>query len=405
MLGSDDIGRVVGEVLASPARERLSMLCYRALSRQAAARGVGPIDVQTLDVVEASGFARAEADTALGNVLALLEQGPSKALDWALLAAFAIDGFAAVIAQARETERAALAQKLAAHQDHWLLSGSCRLQPFVDRLLDAATRQLFYDALAEAVLRDAQAPDATDPQARAVLAARLAVLHASSRPEAEDALRQIGRGAQDAFLRAQLYGLGISTVPGLVEAPGVMIAGHAASPPRAWHWSLLRWLSGWALLSWTLKLLAGALRIERSVEIELQREHLLVQRKTMLLGRTLRNAKEVHRLSELRSGSRSLRYPLLPLAIGVLSFCAGVLVGGLLLLDVVRAEQWQVLPTAAAFLFGGVALDLVLDVLAHGRRGRVRLWLRFDSGHSIAVAGLELAAVDGFLRALASRID
>lgn len=404
MLGSEDIGRVVGEVLASPARERLSALCYRALSRQAAARALGPIDSHTLDAAEASGLTRSDADTALGNVLGLLEQGPSKPLEWALLGAFAVDGFAVLVAQATDGERPALAQKLVAHQDHWLLSGSYRPQPFFDRLLDAATRQLVYDAVAEAVLRDAQAPDATDPQARAVLAARLAVLHASSRPEAEDALRQIGRGAQDGFLRAQLVGLGISTVPGL-EAPGVMLAGRAASPPRTWHFSLLRWLSGWALLSWILKLLAGALRIERTVEVELQREHLLVQRKTMLLGRTLRNAKEVHRLSELRSGSRSLRYPLLPLAVGVFAFCAGVLGGGLLVVDVVRAGQWQLVPTAAAILFGGVALDLALDLVAHGRRGQVRLWLRFDSGHSIAVAGLELGAVDAFLRALASRID
>src|SRR5688572_5767055 len=78
MLGSEDIGRVVGEVLASPARERLSALCYRALSRQAAARAVGPIDAETLDVAEASGLTKADADTALGNVLGLLEQGPSK---------------------------------------------------------------------------------------------------------------------------------------------------------------------------------------------------------------------------------------------------------------------------------------------------------------------------------------
>lgn len=403
MLGSDETGQVVGEVLASPVRERLSALCYHALSRQAALRALGPVDSQVLDAAEASGLSSAQASTAFGNVFDLLTRGPSRPVEAALVGAFAVDGFGLLVAQAREPERGALAHKLVGQLDHWLLAGSYPLHAFVDRLLDAPTRQLLYDALAQAVLRDAQAPDASEPRARALVAARLAVLQASNRPEAEDALRQIGRGAQEPFLRTQLVGLGVSTVSGL-DAPGAVLAGRASAPPRGWARSLARWLSGWALVVWGLRLLAGALRIERAVEVELQREHLLVKRTTTLLGRTLRNVKEVYRLSELSSGSRSLRYPLLPLAVGVLSFCVGVLGGGLLAFDVVRASQWQLLPTAAAVLLGGVALDLVLDVLAHGRRGQVRLWLRFDSGRSVAVEGLELGAVDAFLRTLASRI-
>ena len=89
--------------------------------------------------------------------------------------------------------------------------------------------------------------------------------------------------------------------------------------------------------------------------------------------------------------------------IGAASLTFGLLLGGLLIFDGVRSGELVLALIGAALAFGGAALDLALDVLVPGARGRVRLELAAHRGKVVTLADVPVEASDRFLDAIRAR--
>lgn len=178
------------------------------------------------------------------------------------------------------------------------------------------------------------------------------------------------------------------------------LSGREGRIPRSGLGALLRWASGWALLSWTGRLLLRALGWRREVRIELSNEILSIRRTTLFRGRVIREAEERRSVRTVLAASRQVRYPALHLAVGAFSLAVGVLVGGLFAWDALRFGD-RTLLFVASLIFAGAGLDLLLDILVPGRAGRVCLDIRVEQGRGLRLVGVPLGDADRFLNEIA----
>lgn len=420
---ASDVERALEIVKSHAHGSELAALVYDLVSRQAEGR--------VLFTGERFVAARAEehkvdakmAETPLANVLSVLESGPTRRSDWALLSALHVRGFSEAFAQKPDEEKSELVARFVQHAD-WLESAtSHRPLTFARELLPEELASQTWARVGAAVLEDDASPTPARRGRNALRLAALAAVVQGRHPgaaRAREALETVQRAATDVWsrtlARVALTGEEIAAeprpiTPSAAAIPAadeplvpIRIAGVVARAPTIKWWAPLRWLSGFAVVRWIVAGFATLLGVRRHVFVELQGEALSVRIATRWLGRTVRSSDVVHGLSHVAAVRRVSRYASLHLLVGVTLFAAGLLLGGWLLGDGFRSHDKTLLLLGAGLLLGGAALDLVLSVIVPAAARRVRIELDFGEHGRLDVAGVPAADADRLMHSLLEHV-
>lgn len=338
----------------------------------------------------------------------------------------------------------ALCRKFVEHLDWLTLATPYQLQPLVPLILTGTAIRHLAAALRHAVVQEQGLSGEGDAGARARVAVRVALLarlptHARcgdvlraalddpftralvdiSFPGAADTTAVPTPSAPPAALAVgadeasehETPGAGGGTVgsddapggrgsaPGLPEDRVDAAYGRAPAGPIG---GALRWLSGWALLSWLVSGALALLGVRRQGSFSLEPAGVRVLAETRAAGRVWSELDEVIRLDELRFGRRHVRYPGLRRLLGLLGFCLGAVVGAFMLFDGLAVMERGLMLAGACVVGAGAALDLVIDVALAGHRGQVALELA-GRGRRYCLRNVPLGEADAFMDALASR--
>ncbi|HEX7479720.1 MAG TPA: hypothetical protein VF331_18095 [Polyangiales bacterium] len=400
---AEDLERAASCAAAHPHAAALGAFAHDVLTTQAEGRSLFAGQKFMSQRATEHGVGRDAAATDLGNLLAILERGPNGRSELALVAAFAVHGFGCAWEAAGEPARQDLARKLVNYND-WLQSATAyRLMPAVDRLLSAQAQAAVYDAIAAAVLREDSTDPAQDVAVRARNSARLVALAATGCPAAAALLARIRKQAKDVVTRATAAALLGEALPEPDRQRLRLFGSVATVQRRPWH-SVLRWVSGWALLHFGYRVLCFFLRLQRDIELELDGSALRVHGRTTLLGRTVRHWNALYSVERVTGALRRARFALLRTIVGALALCSGVLLGGHLAFEGVRGGASLLLPLSALITALGCGLDLALYVLGDALHERVQLQVDLAEARSIRLSGVALADADRFLAALAERV-
>jgi hypothetical protein len=388
---------------------RLSDLTYDVMCRQAEGRSLFTGERFVAGRAEAHEVTRDQAATPYGNLLTILENGPDSNMKWALLAALFVQGFAQALQAAEEGASDALLARFIGHCDWLELCSPFRIQPLFGRVLPEAQAASLMRAIADAVLRDDSADN--DAETRGQNAARICALAADKREAGREQLVRIAAEAKDpcsgalasAFAAPQAGGR--DSVSSERPQEALSLTGRLGRFPSTPGLSLVRWLTGWALVAWFARLLSTVLGLRRRARVSLVGQALRVEREVVLMGKTVRAHDEVYSLGQLRLARRSRRFPFVHLLAGVVSFAFGIIVGGMFLFDALRVGELPLLGIAGAILLGGAGLDLLLEVVVPGGKGRIALDLDLGKGSRTRLTGVAQAQADPFLGALAAAIE
>lgn len=420
----DELERAASALGSLPAVDRLAALGFDVLSRQAEGKSLYAGKKFAAGRAQAHGVKRNEADTPLGNVVAIVERGADGATQQALLAALFVRGFGDAV-QKKPEERAALLSRFVEHCEWLELHAGQRVWPLLPPLLPQALVDEVHTALGTAALalevgagaapalrggasgaRNSAAGPSLDPRSRARSAGRIALLSEANSDAARAALRRIASEHGDDFVRG-LAALALGGARESSPAPiaGCSVRGLSGARRRSAPLALLAWVSGVALAQWLGQALAFAIGYRREVELSLRGDALRVRTRTQLLRRTIADEERVHPIEELRTAQRTARYPVLYAAVGTVCFALGVLLGGALGFDALRAGEPALLRWAALWLLVGSALDLALNVLVPASQSKVALDLDLGKGARAFVSAVPLADADRFIEALWQRLE
>jgi hypothetical protein len=390
-----DLDRAASVARTLEHADALGALCLDVLGRQAEGRSLYAGAKFIKGRAKEHGVTRGEAETPLGNLLEMLERGPQSNLERALVAALFLRGFGSEV-RARPEQRKALCEKLAVHCDWLELHSPYRVLPLVEPMLDPDVADDVLRALGALVLGD-DAPG-NEAAARARNAGRISVLSQSSSSAARAALERIAAEAQDNWSAAlAMLALG---KPSVRPPHACEVHGRAGVFPRGPLRSFARWASGYALLSWAFRVVTSAVGYRSEIDLVLRGSAITARQSITLLGRVVRSSEQVHAVAIVRSAGRAARYPSLPLVLGAFCFALGIVLGGLFALDAARVGDSVLWFAAAAFMLTGSGLDLLLEVVLPGSRGRVVLDLDFGPPHGVRLTGVPLAEADHFLNEL-----
>lgn len=399
---SDELRRALSDVRAHPERGALCAFALEALASQAEGRSLLALGKLADKRAEQHGVTRDNAQTDLGNVLTIVEQSPQNSSEFALIGAYAVAGLNTLLGT---LDNAARGERLDRFIEHtaWLeLATAYRVSVLAEELFSAEHLALFHERIALAVLKtdDGRDDDATR-RARASL--RIGALSVARAESAKEALIAISSGARDPFLRG-LADLGRGELPTSAPPMDPRIAGRTSAYPRGPFITVLRIVSGWALLRWILRVLGWTLGVRRPMWIEVDASVLTVQRRITFLGKTLRERREVVRVSEVLGARRYARFQSLHLVTGMTSLGIGVITGAVVAADALRVNDQRLLTIAAAIVSIGAGLDLLFEVIVPGRARAVTIDVMLRDRNAVRISGISLVEADAWLRALGTRL-
>ncbi len=405
-LQPDELARAIACVRAHERAAPLGAFAYDAIAAQAEGHALFAGQKFMAQRAAAHGIDVAGAVTELGNLLQVLERGPSEPSELALVSAFAAQGasVALLAADGGNGDRERLARKLVSELE-WLETATrYRVWICLHALLQPDARSAVDSALEHALTSEDRADIAKLPDAAAVRArsaARLSMLATGDAPSSRAALERLRAVLREPALRASCAALLGEALP--PTAAPLRLTGRTASITRKPFLAALRWLTGFALLHAALRAIGFLLRFERELEVQLDGSALRTQRRTLLFGRTIRKSDAVFPLMRIRGVRRYGRYALLRTVIGMLSLSFGVLIGGYFGFDAARGGASALLSASAVLCALGTGLDLAFDVLGSSVRGDVRLQIDLDGVRTLALSGVPSADADRFLDRLGER--
>ena len=397
---AEDVRRAAEQAREHPQRPALSALAFELLSRQAEGRTLFAGKEHVDALAESHGVDRDNAVVGDENLLGILERGPARKSERALVAAFAVAGLGHALAEAPDDQRAGIRDRFVRHADWLEVSTPHVVYAFVDLLLGDPEKRAVWEGVAERVLADARAPAAPRHDARARNAARLSALAASESAAAREALTRVAREAEDLVVRRLASELGGEAGEGSASA---LVSGFPAPPSRSTGRAIVRLVSGWAALTWLTRLVGRLVGVRREAEIALIPGGLVVRSRLWVLGKKTREREERFTMAALAGVAREVRYPMLHLIVGMIALSAGVLLGGLLAFDAIVTGETVLLLLAAVLVFVGGGLDLALDVLVPAQSGRVSVDLSLLPGRRLRVTRVPAASADAFLKAVERR--
>ena len=390
-----DLDRAASVARTLEHAEALAALCLDVLGRQAEGRSLYAGAKFIKGRAKEHGVTRDEAETPLGNLLEMLERGPQSNLERALIAALFLRGFAASVRARPERAHGVVREaRRALRLARAALAVSRVAAGRADARARRGRRRVHRARRARARRRRArQRSGGARAQCRAYLGA-VAVEHSvgarRARTHRGPSPGQLERRAGDARARQA------------ERAPAARVRG--ARPRRrvpARTAALVRAL-GERLRAAVLGVSRGHHRARLSprdrARAARQRDpgaaldHAArargAQQRAGARGRARAQRRPCHALSELAARGRRVLFAL------------GIVLGGLFALDAARVGDRVLWFAAAAFVLTGSGLDLVLEVVVPGSRGRVVLDVDFGAPHGVRLTGVPLAEADHFLNEL-----
>ncbi|MBM4319260.1 MAG: hypothetical protein FJ125_04690 [Deltaproteobacteria bacterium] len=189
---------------------------------------------------------------------------------------------------------------------------------------------------------------------------------------------------------------------GVGHVDPLVLEGEVLRPPRRPLVALLQALSGWSLLAgaagWVGRLLLGA---RHAYRIELSGDRLRVERRRMLLRRTVRQQEDTVLPGGLLGWGVEHRRSTFLLLLGVLAFSLGAMVGLFVLCDSLRAG-FPLFGLIGLLIIGvGVTLDLASLSLFELGPERSIVWLALPGQSPLRLA----AVAPDQARTLIARLD
>jgi hypothetical protein len=348
------------------------------------------------EIAERAGVKPEDAETRFGNVLRALERGGAEAAGSAtraLLSTLLARGIALSPPDGPEAE-ARVAEKvlwLSTHTSVDALSA-------IDAALGDGAAGL-WTAVADLVRKVDEGTAPLVGRAGALIGA--AALRESTSGAAREAAQALAGEVRDPIVRSLLGGSGAGAASDPGDAGASLLTGEVAAPPRNPALLVLLGVTG-VLAAVYLARLVGrvALGYRRPAELRVTPKGVTLRARTELLGRTLRDQRTVIPVEQLQRASREVRYPRLPLYVGLFALAAGSYLGVKLAVDGARAGSPELLGIGALLLAAGVGLDFLLESAESGLRGRCRVVLVPRRGPALALGGVDKAAADTALGAL-----
>lgn len=399
---ADELRRALADVRAHSDRTALCAFALETLTSQAEGRSLLALGKLADKRAEQHGVTRESAQTELGNVLSVVEQSPQQGTEFALVSAYAIAGLNAALSQLDGAKRAERLDRFLEHAAWLELATAFRLTSLMDELLGAEHLALCHERTAVAVLKTDDGRD-DDPNRRARAALRIGALSLARAESAKEALIAISSGARDPFVRG-MADLGRGELPTSAPPMDPRIVGRVSTFSGRPAGTVLRVVTGWAFLRWVLGVLAWTLGIRRPMWIEVDASVLTVQRRVTFLGKTLRERRQVVRISEVLGATRHARFQSLHLVTGMVALGAGVITGVVVAADALRVNDQRLLTMAAAIASIGAGLDLLFEVLIPGRARAVTVDVALKGKPPVRISGISLVEADSWLRALGARL-
>lgn len=393
------LDRAVAEVRVHPHARALAALCYDVLSAQAEERNLKLARRNVRMRAAAHRVVRGHADTAEGNVLVLLDRGPERSAQWALLGAFAVRGLAEKLEEASTAERREILERFARHADWLELSTAYAPYRFVKTLLSDEQQDTLIEALEGAVLAPSDGPSLAAHRARAML--RVHVLSMLERPGSRVALARLAETTPDSWVRALAHHALGSEPPPMLE--GFEVKGTWGRVPRISAMRVLAYLSGIALLQVIARGIAYALGLERTGRVRLEPNALHVRRETRLFGRTVRVSDTAYALRDVACALREVSMPAFQVLFGALALATGVVLGVIWLSDAVARGDRELLLSAAAAVGVGALLDLGLSGWGRFRRERAGFELIVDQRRVVALRRVDPERASALVEQIARR--
>jgi hypothetical protein len=335
---------------------------------------------------------REDAATPAGNVVDVLEKGPSNPSERSLLCALAAQVVAKNPPQSPEDETRLAGDLL------WLAAHT----PFdatglLDRALGNGAAAL-WDAVAERIRRIDEGQGAPLDRGAALLGA--VALRSSLSKDAERHVAALGARTRDPKLANVL-----ATGPGPAAEPPTPVVGEIVPAPQGPVATALLAFSGVLLVLHAARTFGRiALAYRRPAEIRLSEDGgLRVHWRTEILGRNLGDRDILVPRSGLAQATREVRYPRLALYAGLLALSIGSYAGVAAFVDGVRAASPSLLGAGLLIAILGIAIDFVLSSVVPGARARCSVVLVPRRGRRLCVGGVDLQAADAMLARVAHR--
>jgi hypothetical protein len=395
------LDRAVSEARQHPHARPLAALCLDVLSAQAEARGLkaGPGRRGVRVRAAAHRVVRAQAETAEGNLLTLIERGPDRAAQWALIGAFAVRGLDDKLEEAGTAERREIIERFARHADWLELSTLYAPYRFVKSLLAEEHQDALIEALEGVVLASSDGPSLAAHRARAML--RVHVLTTLDRPGARVALGRLAETTPDSWIRALAqHALGTEPLPTI---DGFEVKGTWGRVPRISFVRVISYFVGWALLAALGRSFAYGLGLERTGRVRLESNALHVRRETRLFGRTLRVSDASYALRDVACALREVSMPAFQVLFGALALAIGVVLGVIWLSDAIARGDRDLLIAAAMAVGVGALLDLLLAGWGRVRRERAGFELIVDRERVVALRRVDPERAQRMVEQIARR--
>jgi hypothetical protein len=360
--------KIVSEVRSHPHGQRLAAFCLDVLSGQAEGRAL--YAGRRLMRVRAGNhrLTRPDAECSMGNVLAILERGPERAAEWAIVSAFAVRGLDEKLTESSAAERRELVERFARHADWLELSTPYAPYRFAPELLSESNRDVLCEALETFVLTPPDGPSTAAHRARATL--RLHVLSTLGRPGTQSVLERVIELSPDPWVCALArHALG-NQPPKPAENPELL--GAWGRLPRLSLWRVLQYFTGVALLAAVGRFLAYGFGLESSARVKLETNAVHVHRETRLFGRTLRASDASYALKDIECATREVSMPTFQVLFGALALVLGVVLGVVWISDGLARADHELLISGVIALMAGAGLDLFFagwGSLRHERAG------------------------------------
>lgn len=387
------------EVQRHAQRKKLAALCFDVVSFQAEARNLSFSRRALRQRKSYRSLSKTDADTVYGNVLAILERGPDRLNDWALLSGFFVLGLENTFAEASAAERRELLERFARHSD--FLEGFTPYAPyrFASDILSASTRVALVEVLETGLLAAQDGPSAPAFRARAML--RIQVLAALKQKEARLVLIRVAESSSDPAVQA-------AAREALGEAPlspseGVELRGVVGRMPRFSVLRVLSHLIGLTLIVAVIRSFAYLVGYENEARVRLEQSALYVHRETRLFGRTLRVRDTSYTLSHIDCATREVGAPALPLLLGAASLALGTVFGTIWLSDGLARNDANLMLSAVLAFVAGVSIDMFFSGWAKLRGQRAGFEMDVDKRCVLALRRVEAEPAQRLVEQIARR--
>jgi hypothetical protein len=346
------------------------------------------------------GVEREASKTSLCNVLDLFERGAETERERRVVASLAVLGLED--AMARDEAGAPAMLERAIRHALWLeVSTDVSWLRALATETEGDVQTRVVAEMAQRVVDSSVGPSHREPRDRARAVALVAALAASPHAAARTQLEGLSRHASlDAVVAAAARAL----VGGEPQRAEHTLRGPEAPSASTGAFTVLRWVSGWALVAGAARAVLGLLGRERTVALSLVGKELRIEESGGVLGTSTEARTSTVPLSAVLAASRERRHGRAVLYAGAAALGVGVLAGGWLAFDGLRSGELVIASVGAALMLGGVSSDLLAASLTRRPKEGAEVELVLPRGRVVRLVAASQSQADAFLEAMRQRL-